>query len=184
MDPTLSRRDAMAALVAGGIGVGGPALALSERTSEGLDGRDPATGSLSAGDRSTLVALTELLYPSEVTAGESFVQTYVGNLPEERRAAISRSIDDLDDGARRYTGSDFAALSVGERGAVLRRMGVDTANSDPAGTPPQRILYHLVNSLLYALYTSPTGSRVAGIENPLGHPGGYESQTNARPEER
>jgi hypothetical protein len=184
MDPTLSRRDAMAALVAGGIGIGGPALALSERTSEGLNDRNAQSVALSEDDRATLVALTDVLYPSAVTAGDSFVQTYVGNLPEERQAAISESIDDLDDAARRYTGSEFATLSVGERDAVLRRMGVDTANSDPSGTPPQRILYHLVNSLLYALYTSPTGSRVAGIENPIGHPGGYESQINARPEER
>jgi hypothetical protein len=182
MDPTLSRRDAMAALVAGGVGIGGPALALSERATESAGG--PQTATLSTEDRETLVALTDVLYPTEVTAGDSFVQTYVGNLPDQRRVAISESLDDLDDGARRHTGSEFAALSVGEREAVLRRMGVDTANSEPDGTPPQRILYHLVNSLLYALYTSPTGSRVAGIENPIGHPGGYESQINARPEER
>jgi len=184
MDPTLSRRDAIAALVAGGIGIGGPALVLSERTSEGLADRDSPTGMLSADDRATLVALTEVLYPTEVTAGESFVQTYVGNLPEQRRAAISQSVEDLNAGAQRHTGSEFAALSVAKREAVLRRMGVDTANSDPSGTTPQRILYHLVNSLLYALYTAPTGSRVVGIENPIGHPGGYESQINARPEDQ
>lgn len=182
MNPTLTRRDALVALVAGGVGIGGPALALSERTSNGTGETDEQTATLPEADRTRLVALAEVLYPDEVTAGDSFVQTYVGNLPEDRRRAISESLDHLEEGTRRQTGQEFAALSVDERDAVLRRMGVDTATADPDGTPPQRILYHLVNSLLYALYTSPTGSRVVGIENPIGHPGGYESQINARPE--
>jgi hypothetical protein len=33
----------------------------------------------------------------------------------------------------------------------------------------------VVNDLLYALYASPTGARLAGLENPPGHPGGIES---------
>jgi hypothetical protein len=36
--------------------------------------------------------------------------------------------------------------------------------------------------MLYALFTSPTGSELVGIENPTGHPGGYESLTRL-PEE-
>jgi hypothetical protein len=37
------------------------------------------------------------------------------------------------------------------------------------------VRYYVVNELLYALYTSPTGGELVGIENPQGHPGGHES---------
>jgi hypothetical protein len=58
-------------------------------------------------------------------------------------------------------------------------MGVQSAESDSGGGVPERIRYHLVNSLLYALFTSPMGSELVGISNPTGHPGGYESLTRA-----
>lgn len=172
MTPTLTRRDALAALAAGGLAGAGLLVADDASDEDGV-----ATNvSLSEDDWETLVALTDVIYPAAVDAKSEFVRMYVEGLPTERRAGITESIDRLDDGARRHTGQRFASLSQDEREAVLRRMGVDTVRSDPDGTPPQRILYHLVNSLLYALYTTPKGSKLVGIENPIGHPGGYESQ--------
>lgn len=171
MSLTLTRRDALAALAAGGIG--GSALAVSGWTdiAEGAD-------DLSEADVSTLVALAEVIYPSEVDAKGEFVRTYIAGLPGERRAAMAESIARLDEGARRYAGSDFRDIaSRAERDAVLRRMGLATVRSSPDGPPPARIRYYLINSLLYALFTSPTGSELVGIENPTGHPGGYESIT-------
>ena len=174
MTLTLTRRDAVAALVAGSVGVGAPALVVSEDD-------DPATGSgdISGADVSTQVALAEIVYPSEVEATQRFVRTYAGNFPEDRQSAVAEAVGLLDDGARRYAGRDFADLPAAQRGAVLRRMGVDTVESDPTGSAPARVRYHLVNSLLYALFTTPRGSELVGIQNPKGYPGGYESQTRA-----
>jgi hypothetical protein len=54
-------------------------------------------------------------------------------------------------------------------------MAVDRTGSSPNGNIPERIRYYVVNQLLYGLYTAPTGGRLLGIENPVGHPGGFES---------
>jgi hypothetical protein len=37
------------------------------------------------------------------------------------------------------------------------------------------VRYYVVNELLLALYASPTGGELVGIENPQGHPGGTAS---------
>jgi hypothetical protein len=56
-------------------------------------------------------------------------------------------------------------------------MGADTADPDPDpdGTDAGRVRYYVVNELLYALYASPTGGELVGIENPRGYPGGTAS---------
>ncbi len=183
MTLTLTRRDAVAALIAGGVGVGAPALVVSEGTDDhgGASDLSDADGSSDLTDAhvSTLVALAEVIYPSAVEATSRFVRTYAGNLPEDRRAAVAEAVSLLDDGARRYAGRDFADLAASQRDAVLRRMGVDTVESDPTGSAPARVRYHLVNSLLYALFTTPRGSELVGIQNPTGYPGGYEALTRA-----
>jgi len=49
--------------------------------------------------------------------------------------------------------------------------------------PGHRVRYYLVNDLLFALYSSPTGGKLVGIENPQGHPGGtgsYQQPPNDR----
>lgn len=173
MTPTLTRRDAIAALVAGGV-AGGSALALAELTDDQNGDSD-----LDESDVSTLVGLAEAIYPSEVTVTAEFVRTYVATLPAERREQVAEALRRLDEGAQRYTGAKFEALAPAERETVLRRMGVASARSEPSGTVPERIRYQLVNSLLYALFTSPKGSELVGIRNPTGHPGGYESLTRA-----
>jgi hypothetical protein len=58
---------------------------------------------------------------------------------------------------------------------VLDEMGVDTADPDPEGPDPARVRFYVVNDLLFALYASPTGGELVGIENPQGHPGGTDS---------
>jgi hypothetical protein len=164
----LTRRDALAALAAGGVGLGGSAVLLSE----GLE--DSAGGDLDDDAIETLGAVAEAVYPSAVQAEDSFVRTYVRGLPPERREGMADAVTALDAGARRLTGRRFAALpSASKRRSVLRRLGVDRARSAPDGTPPERILYHLVNSLLYTLFSSPRGGELVGIENPAGYPGGY-----------
>ncbi|WP_336325988.1 gluconate 2-dehydrogenase subunit 3 family protein [Halovenus sp. HT40] len=165
----LTRRDALLAL-GGGATLGVGALAVSERTED-----DSADGTLDDGDLSTLLALAEAIYPAEVAPTMEFVRTYVEGHRQQRQHQIIEAIERLDAGSRRFTGSDFANLPESKRTVVLGRVGVDRAQSDPDGSVPERIRYHLVNSLLYALFSSPTGSELVGIENPTGHPGGYES---------
>lgn len=168
MTMELTRRDALVAL-SGGAAVGAGAVLVSEQTG------DRSADTLGDEGLSTLVALAESVYPTEVTATAEFVSAYVEGQSDRRQRRISEAIKRLDAGSRRFTGEDFAALPERKRTAVLGRIGVDRAQSDPDGSVPERIRYQLVNSLLYALFSSPTGSELVGIENPTGHPGGYES---------
>lgn len=167
----LTRRDALVAL-SGGAAVGLGALAVSERTESG-----PVDGTLDDTATSTLLALAEAIYPGAVTPTTEFVSTYVETHGQQRQRQIAEAIDRLDAGSRRFTGDGFADLPAQKRTVVLERLGVSRAQSDPDGSVPERIRYHLVDSLLYVLFSSPTGSELVGIENPTGHPGGYESLT-------
>ncbi|PSQ18039.1 hypothetical protein BRD00_06070 [Halobacteriales archaeon QS_8_69_26] len=174
----LTRRDALAALAAAGAGVGaGVAL----RWSDG----DPATREFRDVDRETLVALAEVVYPDDVSGIDGFVEAYVvGRVRDrpDRVAGIAEAVDRLDGTARDRFDAPFADLSPADRDAHLESLGVDAADPDPEGIVPERIRYYLVNDLLYALYTSPTGGRLVGIENPQGHPGGIDSSRRSGPE--
>ncbi|PSQ18424.1 hypothetical protein BRC99_00075 [Halobacteriales archaeon QS_7_69_60] len=130
----LSRRDAIGALAAIGVGTGAAAYAVDT-------GGDAATAPVE-----TLVAVAEVVYPSELSGVEPFVETFA-----ERRAA----------------GDDDHARGV--------RAAVDTAAEVPDGSTAERVRYYVVNDLLMALYASPTGGELVGLENPRGHPGGTDS---------
>ncbi|NHN49730.1 gluconate 2-dehydrogenase subunit 3 family protein [Halostella sp. JP-L12] len=171
----LSRRDALAALASGGVvaGVGAAGLrrSLADAPDDGVD--------LTPGrERDLLVAVARVVYPSEVDGVREFVETYVAGRADDRegyRAAMREALAAVDDRAREWRDANFLALDAAERDAHLREMGVDAADPDPEGTDAERIRYYVVNELLYALYTSPTGGELVGIENPQGHPGGTES---------
>jgi hypothetical protein len=167
----LSRRDAVAALAAVGVGAGAAGYAADELGGDAPSAPpDPVVG--------TLTAAAEVLYPSDVTGVEAFVETYA-----ERRAAaddahfrrVRETVRAVDEAASEWYGSPFADLPAGDRDAVLRELGADTADPAPEGTTAERVRYYLVNDLLLALYASPTGGELVGIENPQGHPGGVES---------
>lgn len=167
----LTRRDAIRASIAGGVATGGT-LALSELTansSSEVDDGESAEATLA-----TMGAIAEVVYPSAVDASTGFLNTYLGTLGDDRRVPISTAVTDLNERVRKRYGSPYYELdSVAKREAVLRSMGVDRVRSDPTGTVPERVKYHLVNSLLYALYTTPKGAELVGIDNPVGHPGGF-----------
>jgi hypothetical protein len=168
----LTRRDAIGALAA--VGVAGATAYAADRSAE--SGGDP--GAPPAPDVETLVAAAEVLYPGEVTGIEAFVETYA-----ERRAAgdddhargVRAAAATVDDRAREWYDAPFAELPAADRDSLLREMGADTADEDPDGTTAQQVRYFVVNDLLLALYASPTGGELVGIENPQGHPGGTES---------
>ncbi|WP_132060687.1 gluconate 2-dehydrogenase subunit 3 family protein [Halorussus amylolyticus] len=167
----LTRRDALAALAAGGVAVGAGAMLEGNPFGENA----PA----SPEDRlDTLLAVAEVVYPSEVSGIEEFVRTYALGRTEDRddyREGIVEALDTLDEYTRTWHDADFRELDAETRESVLDQMGVDTADPDPEGTDRERVRFFAVNELLYALYTSPTGGELVGIENPQGHPGGASS---------
>ena len=185
----LTRRDALMAVAGTGIGIGGGAILSAERL-ESERGSSPS-GSVSAsksksaskstsagrGVPTTFVAVARAIYPSALTGIEGFVRTYVSERTEsdERRSVVRETVRDLDAFAQGRHGASIADLDPGTVETLLKEIGVDTTAADPSDTIAGRVRYHVVNELQYALYASPTGGTLAGIENPIGHPGGIES---------
>jgi len=167
----LTRRDALAALLVGSASAGTPVY-----LSETDDGSSTGKGTdLTEGDVEFLTAVATVVYPSELTTFRDFIDEYVRGLHADQRAEIAVTARALEERTRRMHGSTMESLSLTERDSVLRTMGVDRVGSDPDGSLPERVRYYIINQLLYALYTSPKESQLLGVENPVGHPGGYES---------
>ena len=168
----LTRRDVLASLAATSLGFSGLSWSMARLSNEraGASG-----GSLSSRHLETLLAVAEVVYPSEIEVEPGFVETYFEGQPEYWKKRFVETADDLDDLSRKRLGEPFAALSPEGRTTLFQEIGVGRVESSSNGTTPQRIRYHFMNGLLYALYTSPTGARLFGIENPVGHPGGYGS---------
>jgi hypothetical protein len=175
----LTRRDALAALAASGVAVGTGAVLTGEPFADGDNSDDASAADATPEDRmATLLAVAEVVYPSGLSGVEEFVRTYaLGRLedrPDYRRGMVA-ALSTLDDYARSWDDGDFRDLDAETRASVLDEMGVDTANPDPDGSDPARVRFYVVNDLLFALYASPTGGELVGIENPQGHPGGTDS---------
>lgn len=167
----LSRREAIAALVASGIGIAG---GVSLYQSDLLPGSEKPVANL----LDTLVPLAEVLYPSEVSETSEFVETYVRGRIEDDEAygeEIAAAVDSLDARAKESRNRRFAQLSPQARNDLLYELGMEDVSPKPNGTELQRIRYYLINELLYALFTSPKGAKIAGTENPPGYPGGHQS---------
>jgi len=188
MTPDLSRRDAIAALGAAGVATAGLGALTWEALEE--DGEDESgdgeggeidpteSEAPSPTERETLVAAAEALYPSEVSGVDEFVETYVvGRLRDrpDHEAGVREAAVAIDDYARQWYDSPYAELDRGTRQDIFDEWGLDIADTDPAGSRRERVRYYLVNELLYAFYSSPTGGELVGIENPQGHPGGTDS---------
>lgn len=183
MTVRLTRRDAIAALAAAGVGVGAGAAWLDDRRSGSEDegarksAGEGADTTIGRHERTTLVAVAEVVYPSTVTGIEPFVGTYLDGKAgrEGFQSGVASAVAALDVRARDWHGDHAVDLDSATRETLLREVGADTAEPDPTGTPPERIRYYVVNELLFALYASPTGGRLVGVENPQGHPGGLAS---------
>jgi hypothetical protein len=188
----LTRRDAIAALAA--LGSGGVGYAASHQSQE------PGAGAVADEEtvKTTLVAAAEVLYPSSVEGTETFVRTFLdGRFDDADRAdkrltdsqaepseagsesasdgGLHEAVTTLNTLAEEWHDEPFASLSPSTRDRLLREIGADTAEEVPDGTVAERIRYYVVNELLLALYTSPTGGELVGIENPQGNPGGVNS---------
>lgn len=187
----LTRRDALAAVAAvGGAGGGWSALAAQTRHASADPGIPTAGSTAGSGvtfgphELETMVAIARVIYPSGVAGIEPFVQTYLDRRARDRpdhATAIAEGIARLDELARDWHGGRFTTHDPDTQEKFLREVGADTAQADPAGTTAQRVRYYLVNELLFALYASPLGSDLVGLENPQGHPGGLESYRRGPP---
>lgn len=166
---TLGRRDAIWTAV-GAITLGTAGIGLTERSRRAY-GRDSFTDA----DFETLLALAEVVYPSEVDSIDDVVTTYADAVHPSRRQAMTAAIDELNQAVHRIHGQRFAAFDVAHRDALLRELGVHRVHAVADGTVPERIRAYLVNGLLYALFTTPSGMSLVGLENPLGYPGGVDS---------
>ncbi|WP_276271825.1 gluconate 2-dehydrogenase subunit 3 family protein [Haloarcula litorea] len=172
----LSRRDALAALSAAGVAVGGGTVLLAD--DEGETDASVPPGPLDEAGFETLTAAAEVLYPDDVSGVDEFVRRFVRGRARDQpdhAAGIADAVAYLDEYARAWFDDRFASLDATARERALRRMNADTVEPDPGGSDTQRVRYYVVNELLFALYSSPTGGRLVGIENPQGHPGGTRS---------
>jgi len=125
-----------------------------------------------------LVARAEVVYPDEVAGVPGFVETYsLGRLDARAayREGVRDAVGELEERARTWYREPSPALDEAARDDLLREVGVDTAEADPEGTTAERARFYVVNELLFALYSSPAGGELVGIENPQGHPGGTDS---------
>ncbi|GKZ13458.1 gluconate 2-dehydrogenase subunit 3 family protein [Haladaptatus sp. T7] len=172
----LTRRDALSALAASGVAVvGGAALVESDVLEFGDDGKEPA---LATHDIDTLVAVARVVFPTEVTGIREFVTTYAVGRTEDRpgyRRGTAAAISTLDTYATEWYDGTFVELDRETRNTLLDEMGVATARPDPDGSDAARVRYYLVNDVLFALFTSPTGGKLVGTENPQGYPGGLDT---------
>ena len=184
----LTRRDAAAALAAVGA-TGGVALGVRRATDDGggSEGGPPTwDGEGAPGDeavRTAMTAVAEPLYPEAVSGIDAFVEGFLdGRLDGSAHGeGIRAAVAAVEAAARSWYEAPVAELPPGEREAVLRELGADTAEEDPTGTTAERVRYYVVNELLLALYSSPTGGELVGIENPQGHAGGAESYQRGPP---
>ena len=182
----LTRRDALAALSAAGATVGGgvvaarfdPPRADDVAGDESDDDDADAEVSLSTDLLDLLDAVAAVVYPDGVDNRRAFVEEYVVGRVADRpayREGLREAAAQLDAVGRDWYGAPYADLDAAVRDRILRELGVETADPDPEGPISDRIRLYVVNDLLFALYSSPTGGRLVGIENPIGHPGGIES---------
>jgi hypothetical protein len=177
-DYELTRRDAIAALTATGLTVSTAGLFTWEWLNEESTETEAPAVTLSEHDRATLDTLADTLYPSAVSGIPAFVETYVvGRLDAhpERETEMVYAIETLDEYADRWYDEPFRALDPEQRDEALDMMGLDVTDPDPDGHDVERVRFYLFNELLFALYTSPTGGELLGLENPQGYPGGTTS---------
>ena len=182
----LTRRDALVAAAGTGVSVGGVALSIAHsEPGREVSGSASAAGAgkgVDEGLPATFVAVARAIYPDRVEGIGEFVRTYVaeqfgadGEKVEFRRTATRETARELDELAATRHDASVVDLDPETVSTLLREVGADVAEPDLSGTFAQRLRLYVVNELHYALYTSPTGGKLVGIENPIGHPGGARS---------
>lgn len=170
----LTRRDATVALAA--IGISSLAIGTHQ-----FRGDKAPESSITEAEKetihTTLIAIADVVYPTKVTGIPTFVASYLeGRLSHvEHPQEMVATVNELNSLATTWHDNTVPELSRETREQLLQETGAATADENPRGTTAERIRYFVVNELLFALYASPTGGELVGIENPIGHPGGVQS---------
>ncbi|WP_254538080.1 gluconate 2-dehydrogenase subunit 3 family protein [Halomarina litorea] len=168
---TLSRRDALAALAGTTLGATALGYGPGALAADGAD--EPATDARVA----AATAVAAVVYPSAVTVDASFVRRRVFGRPEPLPGhfdGLARAIDTVDEFCVARFDRPVAALDPADRHRALAQLGVYAVHANPEGSVAERVRYYLVNDLLYALFTHPTGGELLGNPNPPGWPGGTD----------
>lgn len=159
-------------------------LGLVGATSAAGLGAYDLTAAADAGERTAtrrdvegLLTVADAVYPADPEEFEPLVKGYVGRLDEDRTRSLLGTLSELDTLSYDQLGTPFRSLSAGEAERLLTALGVFRVHSRPDGTLAERVRFHLVNSVLYAILTNPAGTKPFGIENPVGYPGGFGSHT-------
>jgi len=164
------------------------------RTFLGLVGASSVLGlgayELTGGTRSTdedipphvvegMLTVADAVYPGDPEPFRSILRRYVDRLGESRLGGLLETLAELDQISSRYSGSLFRSLSGAEATRLFERLGVNRVQSRRAGTLSERVRFHLVNSVLYAILTDPAGTERFDVGNPAGYPGGFDSYTRS-----
>lgn len=173
----LTRRDAIGALSAAGItalagceSLGGDGTEAGTATGTGAPDDGMASGS------GAMMALAEVLYPSDAEVTEEYLGTYLYSRvvdEDSYRDEVEAGVETLDSLAQDAHGSPFAELSTDQRVGLIEDTDLRSGDSVEDGTDIERVNYHLIDELLFAFYASPTGGELVGNPNPRGWPGGY-----------
>lgn len=180
----LTRRDALGALSAAGI----TALAGCESLTGGGPGEETASETEAGANgpsMSGMMALAEVLYPSDAEVTEEFLGTFLyGRMVDEDayRTEVEAGTETLDSLAEDAHGTPFAQLSADQRVGLIEDTDLRSGDSVADGTDVQRVNYHLIDELLFAFYASPTGGELVGNPNPRGWPGGFGYAPNGGPQ--
>ena len=175
----LTRRDAVSALTALGASVAVAGCSDAAPTAQQSDGNTDAAADADTDDdiRETMIAAAEVVYPDAVTGIDAFVTTFLDSrlTGETHAAGVADAVAAVNDRAKSWYDDRFAELSAADRDSLLREMAIDTAEPRRDGSTAEEVRYYVVNELLLALYSSPTGGELVGIENPQGYAGGIDS---------
>lgn len=160
------------------LGLVGASSVVGLGTYELTGGTQSGDGSVSNGIVDGLLTAADVVFPVETRSKRSSISNYVDGLNDDRTRALLGTLSGLDRAASRRFGSPFRSLSRGEAKRLFAVLGVDRVQSRPEGTLPERVRFHVVNSVLYALLTHPTGTESFDVGNPVGYPGGIPTHTD------
>lgn len=166
-----TRRKAIQVVAGGGI-----TGLLSVVASDRLSNKRPTgmQSNISRGDFRTIQSVAEVVCPSPIRVNDDLITLIVEFIPETRHPLLSTTCFELNEYSLKTYGAQYYQIdSVPARDKILRQLGVHRVHSNSTGLFPQRVRYHLVNTILYVIFTHPVGSSIVGQTNPVGFAGGF-----------
>ena len=176
--PSLSRRQLLAALGGAAVAAGGYGYGVGGGAGRAPGGGGDASDSLASDAHiETLTALAEAIYPPSIAVDESWVENRVFGRVEPQEGHFDQlvaAVEAVDEHARARFGGPVTALSPDHRRGVLHSVGATEVHPTPDGTTAERVRFYLLGDLLYVMLTAPESTKLTGIANPPGYPGGTD----------